>query len=71
MTLLVASHGVYSDAFARLRRRERMELSAEMVWAFMPGHTIATKDVVIAAAAEPAYRLGGDVTSPPWAQPSA
>ncbi|MCO5972533.1 PP2C family protein-serine/threonine phosphatase [Actinoallomurus soli] len=60
VALLVASHGVYSDGFARLRRRERMELSAEMVWAFMPGHTLATKDVVISAAAEPAYRLGGD-----------
>ncbi|GAA0342863.1 serine/threonine-protein phosphatase [Actinoallomurus spadix] len=60
VALLVASHGIHSDAFARLRRRERMELSAEMVWAFMPGHTLATKDVVISAAAEPAYRLGGD-----------
>ncbi|GAA4604368.1 hypothetical protein GCM10023195_14840 [Actinoallomurus liliacearum] len=60
VALLVASHGLYSDGFARLRRRERMELSAELVWAFIPGHTLATKDVVICAAAEPAYRLGED-----------
>jgi serine phosphatase RsbU (regulator of sigma subunit) len=58
--LLVSSHGLHSDAFAQLRRREPMKLSAEMVWAFMPGQTFATEDVVVAAAAEPAYRLGGD-----------
>ncbi|MEU6034498.1 PP2C family protein-serine/threonine phosphatase [Actinomadura sp. NPDC047616] len=58
--LLVASYGVHSDAFDQVRRREPMHLSAEMVWAFMPGQTYATEDVVISAAAEPVYRLGGD-----------
>ncbi|MBB4700047.1 hypothetical protein [Sphaerisporangium siamense] len=60
VALLVVSHGGYSDVFNQLRRRERMRLSAEMVWAFIPGQTFATQDVVICAAAEPVYQLGGD-----------
>ncbi|MFL6051995.1 MAG: PP2C family protein-serine/threonine phosphatase [Actinoallomurus sp.] len=60
VALLVVSRGIYSDAFDQLRRREPMRLSAEMVWAFMPRQTYATEDVVVSAAAEPAYRLGGD-----------
>jgi hypothetical protein len=58
--LLIVSKGSYSDAFARLRRREPMELSAELEWAFMPPQTVATGQVVVTAALEPAYRVGGD-----------
>jgi hypothetical protein len=58
--LLIVSKGHYSDAFAKLRRREPMELSAELEWAFMPPQTFATGQVAVAAALEPAYRVGGD-----------
>ncbi len=58
--LLIVSKGHYSDTFAKLRRREPMELSAELEWAFMPPQTVATDRVVVTAALEPAYRVGGD-----------
>jgi Stage II sporulation protein E (SpoIIE) len=58
--LLIVSKAGYSDTFARLRRREPMELSAELEWALMPPQTVATDRVVVTAALEPAYRVGGD-----------
>jgi hypothetical protein len=58
--LLIISKGHYSDTFAGLRRRERMDLSAELEWALMPPQTVATDQVVVTAAIEPAYRVGGD-----------
>jgi serine phosphatase RsbU (regulator of sigma subunit) len=58
--LLIISKGPYSDTFARLRRREPMDLSAELEWALMPPQTVATGQVVVTAALEPAYRVGGD-----------
>ncbi|MFC0860874.1 PP2C family protein-serine/threonine phosphatase [Sphaerimonospora cavernae] len=60
VALLVVNNGTYSDTFARTRRREPMQLRAEMVWAFMPGNTFVTKDVAISAALESAYQVGGD-----------
>jgi serine phosphatase RsbU (regulator of sigma subunit) len=59
-SLLIISKGHYSDTFAELRRRERMDLSAELEWALMPPQTLATDQVVVTAALEPAYRVGGD-----------
>lgn len=58
--LLIVSKGHYSDTFAKFRRREPMELSAELEWAFMPPQSLATDQVAVAAALEPAYRVGGD-----------
>jgi serine phosphatase RsbU (regulator of sigma subunit) len=58
--LLIISKSHYSDAFARLRHREPMTLPAELEWALMPPQTVATDRVVVAAALEPAYRVGGD-----------
>jgi hypothetical protein len=58
--LLIISKGHYSDTFAGLRRREPMDLSAELEWALMPPQTVATDQVVVTAALEPAYRVGGD-----------
>jgi serine phosphatase RsbU (regulator of sigma subunit) len=37
-----------------------MDLSAELEWALMPPQTVATDQVVVTAALEPAYRVGGD-----------
>ncbi|MBC6463551.1 PP2C family protein-serine/threonine phosphatase, partial [Actinomadura sp. HBU206391] len=37
-----------------------MALQAEMVWAFMAPPTFATERVIVAAALEPAYEVGGD-----------
>jgi hypothetical protein len=60
VSLLVVSKGAYSDTYARVRRTQLMSLPAEMEWAFMPARTFATDQIVISAALEPAYAMGGD-----------
>ncbi|GAB2829980.1 PP2C family protein-serine/threonine phosphatase [Actinoallomurus bryophytorum] len=58
--LVVAAKSVYSDSFALVQRSREMALQAEMVWAFMAPRTFATSKVLLAAALEPAYEVGGD-----------
>jgi hypothetical protein len=58
--LVVVSKSAYSDAHAQVRRTQQMALQAEMVWAFMAPPTFATDDVIVAAAIEPVYGVGGD-----------
>jgi serine phosphatase RsbU (regulator of sigma subunit) len=58
--LVIAAKSVYSDSFARIQRSREMALQAEMVWAFMAPRTFATSKVLLAAALEPAYEVGGD-----------
>jgi serine phosphatase RsbU (regulator of sigma subunit) len=58
--LVIAAKSVYSDSFARIQRSREMALQAEMVWAFMAPRTFATSKVLLAAALEPAYDVGGD-----------
>lgn len=57
--LLVTKRGT-SDAYARLVRRRRMNVSAEMEWRLMPPRTFATDRVVVSALMEPAYQVSGD-----------
>ncbi|NLU71730.1 serine/threonine-protein phosphatase [Streptomyces sp. HNM0575] len=57
--LLVAKRGT-SDAYARLVRRRRMNVAAEMEWRLMPPRTFATDRVVVSALMEPAYEVSGD-----------
>jgi len=49
-----------SDAYSRLTRKGRMSVAAELEWNLMPPLSFANPDVIIAAAAEPAYDIGGD-----------
>lgn len=58
--LLVASKRVHSDSYARLVRTRSMNVAAEMQWNLLPPLTFANDDVVISAALEPAYTVGGD-----------
>jgi hypothetical protein len=58
--LYVASRSKFSDPVAMIQRSRGMALQAEMVWAFMPPRTFATSRVLLAAALEPAYEVGGD-----------
>ncbi|TDD94626.1 PP2C family protein-serine/threonine phosphatase [Actinomadura rubrisoli] len=60
VALLLVSKGPSSDSFSRLVRTRAMTVSAEMQWRLMPPMTFATDRVVIGAALEPAYKLGGD-----------
>ncbi|MEU5988361.1 PP2C family protein-serine/threonine phosphatase [Spirillospora sp. NPDC047418] len=60
IALIMVSKGPYSDSFSRLVRTREMTVSAEMQWRLLPPLTFANDQVVISAALEPAYNLGGD-----------
>ncbi|WP_240972381.1 PP2C family protein-serine/threonine phosphatase [Nonomuraea composti] len=61
VALLVVSKRPLSDTYARLVRRRRMSVSAEMEWRLMPQRTFATERLVVSAVMEPAYDVSGDV----------
>lgn len=60
VALLLVSKRFHSDSHARLVRTQPMTVSAEMQWTLMPPLTFANDRVVIGAAFEPAYEIGGD-----------
>jgi hypothetical protein len=60
VAVLVVSKRPHSDSFARLVRARPLTLSAEMLWNLLPPGTFANDDVVVSAALEPAYEMGGD-----------
>ncbi|WP_149264932.1 PP2C family protein-serine/threonine phosphatase [Actinomadura sp. K4S16] len=60
VALIIVSKGPYSDSYSRLVRTRDMTVSAEMQWRLLPPMTFANDQVVIGAALEPAYMLGGD-----------
>jgi stage II sporulation SpoE-like protein len=57
---LVVTCDLYSDTIERLRRREPMQLAAEMLRAQLPPLTFATACTTIAGILEPCYDVGGD-----------
>lgn len=61
ISLLVVSKRSFSDTYASLVRAESMTLSAEVLWNLMPSGSFANDKVVVGAALEPAYDVGGDV----------
>ncbi|RBQ15877.1 serine/threonine-protein phosphatase [Spongiactinospora rosea] len=60
IAILVVSKRDTSDTYAELVRMRPMGLSAEVLWNLMPAGTFANEYVVVAAALEPAYEVGGD-----------
>jgi serine phosphatase RsbU (regulator of sigma subunit) len=60
VALLVTAKRGTSDAYARLVRRRRMNVAAEMEWRLTPQRTFATDRLVISALMEPAYEVSGD-----------
>jgi serine phosphatase RsbU (regulator of sigma subunit) len=60
VALIIASKGTASDTYAKVQRSREMAPQAEMVWAFMVPRTFATARVLLSAALEPAYEVGGD-----------
>ncbi|MFD1545804.1 PP2C family protein-serine/threonine phosphatase, partial [Nonomuraea guangzhouensis] len=61
VSLLLISKRNFSDTYASLVRVESMTLSAEVLWNLMPSGSFANDKVVVGAALEPAYDVGGDV----------
>ncbi len=57
---LVVTRSCYSDTIERLRRREPMQLAAEMLRAQLPPLTFSTGHLMISGVLEPAYDVGGD-----------
>ncbi|MEU8325858.1 GAF domain-containing SpoIIE family protein phosphatase [Nonomuraea sp. NPDC048881] len=60
VSLLVISKRPHSDSYARLVRARPMTLSAEVLWNLLPPRAFADDNVVVSAALEPAYEVGGD-----------
>lgn len=60
VALMIVSKRDRSDAYACLVRAHHMALSAEVLWNLMPAATFASNRMVISAALEPAYDVGGD-----------
>ncbi|WP_431925756.1 PP2C family protein-serine/threonine phosphatase [Nonomuraea jabiensis] len=60
LALVVASKRATSDTYATVVRDRPMDLSAEVLWSQLPAKTFATDQIVVAAALEPAYQVGGD-----------
>jgi hypothetical protein len=59
--LLLVTKNAYGDAFERIRRRERMTIASELLWALVPPLLFATDRVALAGLLEPCYDNGGDV----------
>ena len=57
---LVMVKNAYGDLFARVRRRQRMSLAAEIAWNLLPPLTFGTDRLVISSVLAPAYDVGGD-----------
>lgn len=60
LAVILVSKRQASDTYARLVRTRPMELSAEVLWSLLPQRAFANERVVISAALEPAYVVGGD-----------
>jgi serine phosphatase RsbU (regulator of sigma subunit) len=58
---LLKNRRAYGDTVERLRRREPMQVAAEIVWGLLPPLTFAASEVVATAVLEPCYDVGGDV----------
>lgn len=60
LAMAITSKRAYSDSLARHARKERMQLPAEMLRAFLPPRTIGNARALSTAVLEPAYEIGGD-----------
>lgn len=58
--LLVLASSSYCDRFHLQRRRQDMDLAAEMQWALLPPLTFSCGGTTVAGLLEPAYEVGGD-----------
>jgi hypothetical protein len=56
----VVGKGLYGDVFEKVRRRQPMNVAAELQWRMLPPLVFATHGLVVAGALEPCYTVGGD-----------
>jgi hypothetical protein len=60
VAILIVTKSAYGDAFELARRRRRMTIASELLWALVPPLVFATDGVVLAGMLEPCYDNGGD-----------
>jgi len=60
VTQLLVSRRPYSDLLERRRRREPMQIAAEIMWGLLPPLSFATDQVLVAGVLEPSFDIGGD-----------
>jgi serine phosphatase RsbU (regulator of sigma subunit) len=60
VTQVLISRRPHSDMIERARRREPMQLAAEIIWHLLPPLTFATDQVLVAGVLEPCFDIGGD-----------
>lgn len=57
---LVVTRSLYSDTIERMRRRQPMQLAAEVLRSQLPPLTYSTGHLIISGVLEPTYDVGGD-----------
>ncbi|HEX6869950.1 MAG TPA: PP2C family protein-serine/threonine phosphatase [Micromonosporaceae bacterium] len=57
---LVVAKSSYGDTVRRTRRSQVMSTEGEMLWRMLPPLTFATEQMMLSAALEPCYHVGGD-----------
>jgi serine/threonine protein phosphatase PrpC len=60
VALLLVTKGAYGDSVELTRRRHRMTIASELLWALVPPLVFATDRLVVAGLLEPCYDNGGD-----------
>jgi hypothetical protein len=60
VTQLLISRRFTSDLVERVRRREPMQVAAEIMWGLLPPLSFATDRVLVAGVLEPCFDIGGD-----------
>jgi hypothetical protein len=60
VAMLIATKGMYGDAFEVTRRQRPMTIASELVWGLAPPLVFATDDLTLAGMLEPSYDNGGD-----------
>jgi serine/threonine protein phosphatase PrpC len=60
VAILIVTKGAYGDAFEVTRRRQRMTIASELLWALAPPLVFATDGLALAGMLEPCYDNGGD-----------
>jgi len=60
VAILIVTKGAYGDAFEVTRRRQRMTIASELLWALVPPLVFATDGLALAGMLEPCYDNGGD-----------
>ena len=58
--LLVMAASPYTDHFHLQRRRQELDLAAEMQWSLLPPLAFSSAGTTVAGLLEPAYEVGGD-----------